>query len=103
MKKCYEVIDEFNINWQKISGNSYPFSDVAISYMIKKYFNIEITFVPYILSQPPSHYESALNGDHNQKYYIDRPVSLEECMKNPMSFHYIKPQDMIYIYEKYKK
>ena len=102
MRKCYKIIDEFNNHWSEISGGVYPFSDVAIAYMIKKYFNIELTSCPYILSQPPNHYEGAINGDENAKWYVDHPIPLSECLKRPLSFHYIKPEQMNEIYQKYK-
>ena len=102
MKKCYKIIDKFNNHWTKISGINYTNSDVAFAYMIYKYFNIRITHIPYILSQPPSHFEGAISGDGNSKYYLNYPISLLEIIKNPISFHYIKPNEMEEIYNKYR-
>lgn len=103
MKKCYGIIEEFNSTWTNISGSCYPYSDVALPYMIKKYFGVDATFEPYLLSQPPSHYIGALNGDENAKWYVDYPISLKEALSEPISFHYIKPSEMEEIYQKYKK
>jgi hypothetical protein len=102
MKKTYEKIDQFNLHWRSVSGSNYPYSDVAISYMLKKYFNIDYTFIPQLLSQSPKHYEGAIQGDINAQWYVDYPISLSECLKKPMSFHYIKPNEMQSVYEKYK-
>lgn len=102
MKKSYGIIDEFNTHWTNISGSCYSYSDVALPYMMKKYFGIETTFEPNILSQPPRHYIGAIGGDENAKWYTDYPISLEEAISNPISFHYIKPFEMEEIYKKYK-
>ena len=102
MKKCYPIIDDFNKHWSTISGNYYPYSDVAFSYMINKYFNIKLTHLYYILSQSPSHYESAIIGNSDTKWYQNYEISLSDCLKTPMSFHYIKPDQMEYVYKKYK-
>jgi hypothetical protein len=93
MKKCYDVIDDFNQLWTQNAGSCYPFSDVAISYMIHKYFNIEPTHSSYMFSQNPLHYES-------ESHLYDYDVRL--LIKTPMTFHYIGPVEMSDIYEKYK-
>jgi hypothetical protein len=102
MKKCYPIIDNFNKHWSDVSGNCYPYSDVAFAYMINKYFNIKVTHLYYILGQPPSHYESAIIGNSDTKWYTNYEISLSDCLKTPMSFHYIKPDQMEDVYEKYK-
>ena len=98
IKKCYPIIDEFNDHWSKISNSNYPYSDMAISYMLKKYFNIDLTNLFYMFSQPPEHY----NTSNAIQYYNDYSQNIEELIKTPISFHYIKPKDMKNIYEKYK-
>jgi hypothetical protein len=41
-------------------------------------------------------------SNENAKWYLDYPISLQDCLKKPMSFHYIRPNQMKEIYEKYK-
>jgi hypothetical protein len=103
MHKCYNIIDEFNKNWTNISNHHYGCSDVALSYMLKLYFNIDVTGSYHMLSQNPKHYEGAITGDENAKWYVDYPVSLEDAIKTPISLHYIKPENMEEIYIKYSK
>lgn len=98
MKKCYNIIDEFNNLWVKISGSKYGCSDVALSYMIKKYFNIDVTHILYMLSQSPTHYDD----ENNKMWYDHYPVDISELLKNPMSLHYIKPSEMNDIYNQYR-
>jgi len=98
MKKCYSIIDEFNDHWLKISGATWH-GDIAISYMLKKYFDINCTHLIYLLSQPPSHFEDP----SNHHWYAHYPISILEVIKSPMVFHYIKPNEMFDIYEKYSK
>lgn len=102
MKKCHGIIDEFNSHWKKISGYNYPYSDVALPYMVKLYFGVDVTFIPNILSQRPEHYESALQGADHMKHYKNYPISLDEALSNPISFHYIEPFEMEETYKKYK-
>jgi len=103
MKKCYGIIDEFNSMWIEKSGYCYPYSDVALPYMLKIYFGIDITFEPRMLSQTPSHYKAAISGEESiKRWYVDYPISLEEVLENPISFHYIKPAEMSVVYESYK-
>jgi len=101
MKKCYYIIDQFNKKWNNISGSNYGCSDVALSYMLKLYFDIEVTHSPYMLSQNIEHYQGAIMGDENSKWYLDFPISLSEAIKSPISLHYIKPEKMEEIYKKY--
>jgi hypothetical protein len=100
MKKCYKVIDDFNTHWVSISGSYYTCSDVAISYMMNKYFNLKMKNLFYLLSQPPNHYEEAIS--ENSKLYENYGVPLSDCLNSPMSFHYIKPDQMEDIYIRYK-
>jgi hypothetical protein len=93
MKKCYDVIDDFNKLWIEKSGYAYPYSDVAIAYMISKYFGIEVTHLFHMFGQHPTHYES-------QSHIYDYDVKL--YVKTPMTLHYIKAEEMQNIYEKYK-
>lgn len=98
MKKCVTVIDEFNEFWKNTSGSNYGCADVGISYMLKKYFSVDITPVLYLLSQPPEHYLD----ESNHKWYADYEISVEQLVKTPMSLHYIKPSRMHEIYNLYK-
>jgi hypothetical protein len=99
MKKCYPILDEFNDEWKRISGGNYGCADVGIAYMIKKYFNVDVTHVLSMLSQNPSHYENP----ENDIWYRDYPSHVSDLVKSPMSLHYIRPNEMEYIYKKYSK
>jgi len=99
MKKCYPVIEEFNQLWSNISGSNYGCADVGISYMMKKYFDIEMIHVFSMLSQSPDHYLDETNHD----WYKDYLVPITELVKEPMSLHYIKPLQMKEVYESFKK
>lgn len=101
MKKIYPFIDEFNIFWPSISQPTIPnstvsigWSDVAISYMIKKYFDLEPTFMPGMFSQHPNHYirSNNFNGTNSM-----------ENLKTPLSYHYINPNEMQQIFNAYGK
>jgi len=91
MKKIYPFIDEFNEHWRNLnlitettSNNiSYPHGDVAIVYMVKKFFGVDSTHLDGLHSQNPDKYKD----DDN---YL------------PLTFHYICPEEMKKIYEKYK-
>jgi hypothetical protein len=93
MSKLYQHIEQFNIEWKSISGHYYGSSDLALSYMTKKYCGVDLTHSNYMFSQPPTHYE--LERD---MYDYD----VVECGKNPLSYHYIKPDEMKEIYDRYK-
>lgn len=93
MKKIHPLIEDFNNEWTTLSKKYYGCSDVAISYMIKKYFNIDVTHVPYMFSQSPTHYKET---------YSTYNYNVLEYIKTPMSFHYIKPNEMKKIYEEYE-
>lgn len=99
MKKCYPIIDEFNELWSNISGSNYGCADVGISYMIKKYFNIEMTHILSMLSQSPEHYLD----ESSHFWYKNYITPVTELIKDPMSLHYIKPTRMKEIYESFKK
>jgi len=102
MRKIYSSIDEFNIFWKNFSGPNYPYSDVAISYLIKKIANVDITYNPKMFSQNLEHYQNVLNNpdDPNRIWYDEKKLKiLSENINTPMSFHYVKPQDMENIYK----
>lgn len=104
MKKCYQIIDEFNIYWEKIAiGYYYGCADVAISLMIKKYFNISAISNPFMFSQNPSFYEKLISDKNSsdRQYYVNIP-EIQENIKTPISLHYVKPVEMKSIYDKYK-
>lgn len=98
MSKCYKIIDEFNLLWTENSKQYYGCSDVALSYMIKKYFDIDLIHNPYMLSQNPDHYKN----ENNHHWYRDYSINILEILKTPLSLHYINPQDMEKIYKEYK-
>lgn len=89
MKKIYNILDEFNEEWLNSYQNGrlvescYACGDVAISYLVKKYFNINLSHVDGMYSQSPGFYPNLVN--------------------NPLSFHYIQPNEMKSVYEKFKK
>lgn len=97
MKKIIPMIDEFNIEWYnksqsgKLNGIDYSQSDLALSFMIKKYFNINFTPMRLlfgdvsIFDDLESKKESSISDD-------DRPIGL----------HYVKASRMNYYYQKYK-
>ena len=88
MRKIYPLIDEFNIEWNNLSkngqlhANCYGCGDIAMAYMTKKYFNLDLSHVDGMYSQPPHSYTN--------------------IVKKPISFHYISPHEMDEIYKKYK-
>ena len=88
MRKIYPLIDEFNIEWNNLSkngqlhANCYGCGDIAMAYMTKKYFNLDLSHVDGMYSQPPHAYTN--------------------IVKKPISFHYISPHEMDEIYKKYK-
>ncbi len=108
MKKIYPKIDEFNAHWRNItnpttyfSNVSYDWADIAIAYIVKKYTNVDATNVLGMYSQNPSFYDE-YNIQEGIKYgglEIDNVGHL----KNPISFHYIKPDEMKSVYEKFRK
>lgn len=82
MKRSYSIIDEFNDFWKRNAGEAYPWSDSA-TLMFKKYFDINITHSDNIFGQHPTYYD-------------------KDIIKDAISFHYIKPNEMQDIYKKYK-
>ena len=104
MRKCYPIISDYMNEWydKTYDITSRYCADICISYMLKKHFNIDVTHNYYMLSQPPIHYENAVKGDENTKWYINYEIPLNEILKSPISLHYIKPAEMNEIYLKYK-
>lgn len=105
MSKIYKYFDEFNSYWTNFSGSNYPFSDVAISYMIKKYTDVDIINNSRMFSQNITFYENILNNpnDPNRIWYSqDYLMSLSDNINNPMSFHYVKPNEMEKLYKRFK-
>lgn len=96
MRKIVDTIIPFNEYWlhsTRFDMSIYGSSDVALSYMLKKYFNISLTHCDYLFSQSPQHYMTNFNlYDYNVLKAINKPVS----------FHYVSPKDMKSIYESYK-
>jgi hypothetical protein len=101
MKKVYQVIDEFNEHWISISQPVIPdsnvsiaWADVSVAYIVKKYFNIDPIHMPGMFSQHPTHYQSQSNFNGINSF---------ENLKSPLSFHYIRPDEMEKIWKQYGK
>ena len=97
MKKVFPIIDEFNIEWYnksqsgKLNGIDYSQSDLAISFMIKKYFNINFTPMRLLFGDVKDFDEIVLKNDCT--------IPNEE---NPIALHYVKASRMDDYYQKYK-
>lgn len=106
MKKIYPYIIEFNEYWKKNAfGIIYGCADIAISLMIKRYASIEVTENPYLFGQSDRYYLNVINNefDVNRRWYsLENIKNFEKNIQTPISLHYIKPDEMSEIYEKYK-
>jgi hypothetical protein len=107
MKKCYTIIDEFNNYWTEISKSGpswlYGCADVAFSLMVNKYFNIKVTENKYMFGQNPSHYKDIIDNENSSdRIHFSDLNDLSNRISTPISFHYIKPNEMEEIYKKYK-
>jgi hypothetical protein len=97
MKKVFSIIDEFNIEWYnksqsgKLNGIDYSQSDLAISFMIKKYFNINFTPMRLLFGDVKNFDDLVLNNDFTFSNE-DKPIAL----------HYVKASRMDDYYQKYK-
>jgi hypothetical protein len=97
MKKIIPIIDKFNIEWYnksqsgKLNGIDYSQSDLALSFMIKKYFNIDFTSIPLLFGDV-SIFDDLVAKKNNFISQEDFPVGL----------HYVKASRMDYYYQKYK-
>jgi hypothetical protein len=97
MKKVFPIIDEFNIEWYnksqsgKLNGIDYSQSDLAISFMIKKYFNINFTPMRLLFGDVKNFDEIILKNDCT--------ISNED---KPIALHYVKASRMNDYYQKYK-
>jgi hypothetical protein len=76
----------------------YGCADVALAYMIKKYFNVDVTHILNMTGQSPQH----LMDPKNWGGFKNFGITALEVLKSPISLHYIKYSDMSDIYEKYK-
>ena len=97
MKKIIPMIDEFNIEWYNksqsgnLNGIDYSQSDLALSFMVKKYFNINFTQIPLLFGDVSIFDElESKNGFSNL---------VEE---KPIGLHYVKASRMNYYYQRYK-
>jgi len=96
MSKIYNHIDQFDKEWTDKMGfgtHEYGCSDLALSYMIKKYCGVNLTHCDFMFSQPPQHYIN----DH-----LEYDYDVLNNINSAFTFHYIKPDEMETIYEKYK-
>jgi len=97
MKKIIPMIDEFNIEWfnksqaGKLNGIDYSQSDLAISFMIKKYFNINFTQIPFLFG------DVSIFDELESKKELDIMVK-----EKPIGLHYVKASRMNDYYKKYK-
>jgi hypothetical protein len=97
MKKVFPIIDEFNIEWYNksqsgnLNGIDYSQSDLAISFMIKKYFNINFTPMSLLFGDVKNFDEIVLKNDCT--------ISNED---KPIALHYVKASRMDDYYQKYK-
>lgn len=101
MRKMYPIINEFNLLWKRVTSEvptnvSYAYADVSMAFMAKRYFNIDATHMSGMFSQHPSFYDISKNFGN---YLSDDDILR---LKNPISFHYIKPHEMGDVYNKYK-
>ncbi|NBP55682.1 hypothetical protein EBU71_03935 [bacterium] len=101
MKKCYDIIDEFNLFWQVCAQSPawlFGCADVAIALMCHNYFGVGVEHLPGLFSQPPTFYLDPVN-DRWFSSYKEHPKFL---LDRALSFHYIKPENMEEIWQKYK-
>lgn len=97
MKKIMAIMDDFNIYWYnksqtgELSNVDYSSSDTALSYMVKKYFNIDFTPIRLLFGDV-----AALNEWESQQVH---PV-LDE--NKPIALHYIKAERIAEYYQKYQ-
>ena len=104
MKKCSEIIDEFNEHWTALSSRSYGCSDVALSLMVKRYFGVNPTESKYMFGQHPKFYEDIMHNEDSKNriwYNTEESRNFAPFMADAVSFHYIKPDEMESIYKKY--
>jgi hypothetical protein len=85
-KKINKITDNFNEEWLNLYHNGllpescYACGDISMSYLVKKYFDVNLTHCDRMFSQNPSFYQN---------------------IQNPLSFHYISAHEMQSIYDKY--
>ena len=90
-------MDDFNIYWYnksqagELSNVDYSSSDTALSYMVKKYFNIDFTPISLLFGDV-----AALNEWESQQV---NPLPYED---KPIALHYIKAERMAEYYQKYQ-
>ena len=97
MRKIYPKILEFNHIWKNLSDSNklpvpYAIADIAIAYMIKLYFNIDAIHISGMYSQNPIKYTKNNN-------YCNLNIEDIKKLNCPLSYHYIKPNEMNYIYK----
>jgi hypothetical protein len=100
LKLIYPKIDMFNDFWYNLSVSGrlpvpYAISDIAIGYMLKLYFNIDPIHTSGMFSQNPDKYTKENN-------FCNLPETDIKCLDKPLSYHYIKPDDMKNVYLKFK-
>jgi hypothetical protein len=100
MGKIYNLIDNFNEHWNSLHMRGYfpahiqyAHGDVAMAYMLKKNYNLDVTHLDGLFPNPPEFYMGDIPD------YIER--STLKYLNEPLSYHYIKPDDMKRVYEKF--
>ena len=97
MKKIIPMIDEFNIEWYNksqsgnLNGIDYSQSDLALSFMIKKYFNINFTPIRLLFG------DVSIFDELESKKGFSNLVE-----EKPNGLHYVKASKMNYYYQRYK-
>jgi len=103
MRKLYNLIDDFNLYWYNLCANKqvpdhikYAHGDVAIAYMVKKYFNVNVSHLNGLFAHPPEFYCRGGVPDYVEKSSL-------RYVNKPLSYHYIKPHNMKSVYKKFTK
>lgn len=97
MKKIIPLMDDFNIYWynksqsKQLNNVDYSSSDSALSFMVKKYFNIDFTPMRLLFGDV-----AALTVWESKQI---EPVLNED---KPIALHYIKADRMADFYQKYQ-
>lgn len=101
MAKLYSIIDDFNAHWNDLYINGYfpiqvqyAHGDVAMCYMLKKYFNMEAVHLNGMFHQSPEYYLSPELSEYE--------MGSVKYINEPLSYHYIKPHEMKVVYDKFK-
>jgi hypothetical protein len=86
MREIFEFLDDFNVIWYNLYKSrriNYPYgaSDIALSFMLKKYFDCNLQRIDGLYTSHPRDYDFEI--------------------KKPITLHYIKPYEMSDVFKKY--